>query len=162
MKITINIDKTFIIETLEKLTRTSITFFYKWLTTEGEALGYILGSIHFMTGIFIFLLIVISHTLYPNFYFQLFAFMLLLAVWIQHIFLKVCVIIVAEKRLTNNISPFHALLKDIFGIESDVFGNYLMVVETTALCFFALELISRCSAYFQKYGGNYIYNFLNF
>jgi hypothetical protein len=101
MQITINFDKNAIIETLEKLTRTSVRFFYKWLTSEGEALGYILGSIHVMAGIFIFLLIIISHTVYPNFYFQAFAFVLLLAVWIQHIFLKVCIIIVAEKRLNK-------------------------------------------------------------
>jgi hypothetical protein len=162
MRITINFDKNVIIETLEKLTRTSVRFFYKWLTSEGEALGYILGSIHVMAGIFIFLLIIISHTVYPNFYFQAFAFVLLLAVWIQHIFLKVCIIIVAEKRLTNNVSPFHVILTDIFGITPEIFGNYLIIVETTALGFFALELISRCSAYLQKTGGNYIYNILNF
>ena len=150
MKIIIDFDKTILIENLERYLRSLIIFAYKWLTTEAEALGYILGSLHFMISIFLFLLVIVSHTFYPAFWLQCAVFLLLFIIWIQHVFLKVCISILAEKNLTNNISPFHKLVEDLFGISSHEFGNYLVTAETVALGCFGLELLSRMSIYLGR------------
>ena len=150
MKITIVFDKNTVVEKLESYLRSLTIFAYKWLTNEAEALGYILGSIHFMTSIFLFLLVIVSHTLYPAFWLQGVVFILLSVIWMQHVFLKVCISIVAEKKFTNNISPFHKLVEDVFGLSSHEFGNYLVTAETIALGCFGLELISRMSIYLGR------------
>ena len=64
-------------------------------------------------------------------------------VWLQHIFLKVCVSIIAEKDLTKNTSPFHEILETLFGISTEDFTNYFIVAETVALVFLGLEIFSR-------------------
>ena len=132
--------------------KSAIRYIYKWLTTDGEALGYILGHIHFMLFILLILCVLISHTLYPNFWFQLLIFCIIFIIWLQHIFLKVCVSIVAEKELTNNKSPFHELLETMFGISTDDFINYFIVAETFSLGFLGLELIARISSNIFRVG----------
>jgi hypothetical protein len=145
MKIVIDINKDYVIQRLEYFLRTFIIFAYKWLTTDGEVLGYILGFLHFITSIFIFILLVVSHTIYPAFWLQVVVFVLLLTIWIQHVVLKVCISVVAEKAFTENESPFHKLLEDLFGISSTDFSNYLVTVETVAIGCFGLELIANIS-----------------
>lgn len=151
MKIEIEFDKDTLIEKLETHLRFLVRFAYRWLTNEGEALGYILGSLHFMLLIFLVLLVIASHTVYTNFWFQLTIFVCIFLIWIQHILLKVCISVVAEKNFTNNTSPFHTLLEDVFHIHPADFGNYFVVVETVAVGCLALELISRCSGYIKAY-----------
>ena len=151
IKIEIEINKKSVIEICTNFLKQFITFLYKWLTTEGEALGYILGHIHFMMFVLLILGILISHTLYPNVWLQLFIFCLIFIIWLQHVFLKVCVSIVAEKDLTNSHSPFHELLETLFGVSIHDFTNYFIVAETTALCCLGLELISRCSIYLKHH-----------
>jgi hypothetical protein len=150
MKIQIDFDKDNVIEKIETQLRFLVTFAYRWLTNEGEVLGYILGAVHFMSFVLLLLLVVASHTIYTNFWFQLSVFICIFLIWVQHIFLKVCVLVVAEKNFTKNISPFHILLEDVFQISSTDFSNYFVVAETVALCCFGLELISRCSVYTRK------------
>jgi hypothetical protein len=146
MKIVIEFDKNIFIEKIEKQIRNFIIFFYKWLTDDKEILGYILGILHFMIGGVILFLIIISHTIYPSFYLQCISFVLLAIVWVQHVFLKVCVLIVAEQNLTNKTTSFfHKLLEDMFGITAEEFGNYLVISETVALACFGLEIISKIS-----------------
>jgi hypothetical protein len=151
MKIQIDFDKDNLVEKLETHLRFLVTFAYRWLTNEGEVLGYILGSLHFMLFILLVLLVIACHTIYTNFWFQLSVFMCIFLIWVQHIFLKVCVSVIAEKNLTKNISPFHILLEDVFQISSTDFSNYFVVAETVALGCFGLELISRCSSHIHKY-----------
>jgi hypothetical protein len=151
MKIQIDFDKDTLIQHLETQLRGMVRFAFRWLTNEGEVLGYILGSLHFMLFILLVLLVIACHTIYTNFWFQLSVFMCIFIIWIQHIFLKVCISVVAEKNLTQNISPFHTLVEDLLHISSNDFGNYFVTAETVALCCFALELISRCSSHIQKY-----------
>jgi hypothetical protein len=151
MKIQIELDKDNLIEKLEQKLRFCITFAYRWLTNEGEALGYILGSLHFMLFVFLVLLVIACHTVYTNFWFQFSVFICIFLIWIQHIFLKVCISIVAEKNFTNSTSPFHRLLEDVLNISPANFGNYFVVAETAALGSFGLELISRTSTYIQCY-----------
>jgi len=151
MKIQIEFDKDNLIEKLETQLRFLVSFAYRWLTREGEALGYILGSLHFMLFIFLVLLVIACHTVYTNFWFQLAVFVCIFLIWIQHILLKVCISVVAEKNFTNNTSPFHTLLEDVLRIHPTDFGNYFVVAETVALGCFGLELISRSSGYISRY-----------
>ena len=151
MKIQIDFNKDNVIEKIETQLRFLVTFAYRWLTNEGEVLGYILGAVHFMSFVLLLLLVVASHTIYTNFWFQFAIFLCILLIWVQHIFLKVCVLVVAEKNFTKNISPFHILLEDVFQISSTDFSNYFVVAETVALGCFGLELISRCSSHIHKY-----------
>jgi hypothetical protein len=126
-----------------------VRFLYRWITHEGEVLGYILGTVHFMISTVIGMLIIISHTIYPSFWLQLFVFTVMTAILMQHIFLKVCISVVAEQGLTNNVSPFYTLLNDIFGISANDFINFFVVAETALVGSLGLELMSRCSVYLQ-------------
>lgn len=151
MKIEIQIDKESIIHSSVENLKNTIRFLYKWLTNEGEALGYILGYIHFMLFMFLMVSIIISHTIYPNFWLQLAIVIIIFFIWLQHIILKVCVSVVAEKDFTNNTSPFHDLFEHMFHISTNDFTNYFIVAETVALCCFSLGLISRVSLYLHGY-----------
>lgn len=145
MKIQIDIDKDKIIQSAEVFLRKFVTIAYRWLTTDGEILGYILGFLHFITSIFIFVLLIVSHTIYPALWLQIVVFILLLVIWIQHVVLKVCVSVVAEKILTTNESPFHKLIHELFGVTPGTFSNYLVTTETVAIGCFALEIIANIS-----------------
>jgi hypothetical protein len=96
MRFVIDIDKEKIISVLESKTRELIRFFYGWITSDGEILGYILGVIHFMLSVLIFMLVFVSHTIYPTLWLQGFALLCMGLVWIQHVILKVCITIVSE------------------------------------------------------------------
>lgn len=128
-----------------------ITFLYKWLTTEGEALGYILGHIHFILFIFLIICVIVSHTIYPRFWLQFVIFCAIFIIWLQHIILKVCISSVAEKELTKNLSPFHEFVEIVFGISANDFNNNLIVGETIGLICLGLELVGRVSIYLHKH-----------
>ena len=145
LRIQVEVDKDSIINSTVQFLNKSVQFLYKWLTTEGEALGYILGYLHFMAFVLLVIGIAISHTIYPSFWLQLFVFCVLFLVWLQHIVLKVCVSIVAEKHLTKTISPFHELMETIFKISTNDYVNDYMIGETAVVLCLALELISRYS-----------------
>ena len=142
-----------VVEKLEKYTVNTISFLYSWLTTDGEVLGYILGVIHFVTSTMILMMVVISHTLYPSFWLQLCAFICVFIIWIQHIFLKVCIYIVAERRLTNHEPPFFKIIRDVLGINTDEFISYIVTAETVAVGCLGLELISKISLYTYHFYG---------
>jgi len=147
LKIEIEIEKDSFIQSSVEFLKHIIQFLYKWLTTDGEALGYILGYIHFMLFVLLLLGILISHTIYTNIWLQFTIVCVIFAIWLQHIFLKVCVSIVAEKEFTNSISPFHELLETVFQISTNDFTNYFIVAETVALWCLFLELVCRYCIY---------------
>ena len=57
MRLVLDIDKEKTIEYLETKLRKLISFLYSWITHDGEILGYILGVLHFMISIIIFILL---------------------------------------------------------------------------------------------------------
>jgi len=154
MQIIVDINKDIIIEKLVKFLNYTISFLYKWLSTDGEVLGYILGTIHVILSIFILVCVFISHTIYPIFWFQCMVFVWLFLIWVQHVVLKVCVVIIAEKNLTQNQSPYYEimgeLLNKFFNIKLEDFIHYILVGETTAVACFGLEIVSKISEYIQK------------
>jgi hypothetical protein len=149
MKIQIEIDKDVYIRKSADFLKRLVTFSYRWLTNEGEGLGYILASVHFMLFLSVSLMVVVSHIVYPNFWLQLFMFSVMFAIWVQHFFLKVCVSVVAEQDFLQAPSPFYTLVEDILHISTSDFINYYIVAETTALACMGLGLISRVSMYMR-------------
>lgn len=151
MRILIDVNKEYIIEKIALFLIKTVSFLYRWLTTDGEVLGYILGTIHVFLSIFILVCVFVSHTIYPVFWFQCFVFMWLFLIWIQHVVLKVCVVIVAEKGLTQHQSPYYEImgefLKKLFNVELNDFITYLLVAETVAVACFGLEIISKISEF---------------
>jgi hypothetical protein len=147
MQIIVDVNREAIIEKMALFLNNTVSFLYQWLTTDGEILGYILGIIHITSSIFIFICIIVSHTIYPVFWLQCVIFICLFLIWIQHIVLKVCVVIVAEMNLTQNRSPYYEIMGEflhkIFNIKLTDFITYLIVAETVWVGCFGLEIISK-------------------
>ena len=147
MQIILDVNREAIIEKIALFLNKTVSFLYQWLTTDGEVLGYILGTIHITSSIFIFICIIVSHSIYPMFWAQCVIFICLFLIWIQHVVLKVCVVIVAEMDLTQNRSPYYEIMGDflhkIFNIKLTDFVNYLIVAETVWVGCFGLEIISK-------------------
>jgi hypothetical protein len=139
------------VEKAERYVRELVTFLYSWLTTDGEVLGYILGVSHFVISSTISVMVVVSHTLYPVVWFQVLVFVLLFIIWIQHVFLKVCISIVAEQKLTKKEPPFFQIIRDILHIQPTEFVNYFLVAETTWVGCFGLELVAKLSVFLYDY-----------
>lgn len=145
MKFTLEINNDKIVQSLELFFRRLIHFLYNWFTTDGEVLGYILGIWHFVFMIVILIFVILSHTFYTNIWCKLFVLFLITLIWIQHIVLNVCVVIVAEQKLTNSISPYFYLLKTLLNIDYSTLAAYTVIIETTAILCFSLEIISILS-----------------
>ena len=135
----------------ERYLRKFVTFLYSWLSTDGEVLGYILGVSHFVISATISVMVVAAHTVYPALWFQILVFVLLFVIWIQHVFFKVCISIVAEQKLTNKEPPFFQIIRDILHIQPTEFINYFLVAETTWVGCFALELLAKLSVFLYEY-----------
>jgi len=154
MKITISIDKEKIINSLDTNLRKLVFLLYSWLTSDGEVLGYILGVWHIMVCVTIFACIILSHTIYPAFWFQCLIFIFTLIIWIQHILLHVCVVFTAEKTLTNKEPPFYTIFRNLTNLHMDKYQTHFIVGETVGVGCFGLEIISRCFHYLFKYLNN--------
>jgi hypothetical protein len=135
----------------ERYLRKIVSFLYSWLSSDGEVLGYILGVCHFVISATICVMVLVSHTLYPVLWFQILVFVLLLVIWIQHVFFKVCISIIAEQKLTNNEPPFFQIIRDILHIQPTEFINYFLVAETVWVGCFGLELLAKLSVYLYDY-----------
>jgi hypothetical protein len=154
MKFTIELNREKIINVLELYIRNLIRILYQWLTNDGEVLGYILAVSHFIISIFLSIVLIVSHTIYPALWLQFIVWFGITLIWLQHVFLKVCVSIVAEQRLTNNTAPFYEIIQiicDFFNISSEGFVDNILVAETVAMICFGLALIGRLSVYFHEY-----------
>lgn len=152
MEIKVNIQENSITKHLEKVIIDLITFLYGWAVNENTLiLGYILGVIHVSFCITLILMVIISHTLYPAFWLQCVIFGIVLIIWLQHIFLKVCVIFITEFKLTQNDPPFYTLIKFFTNLDPTDWAIHFMVAETTAVGILALSLISRISLMLYKF-----------
>jgi hypothetical protein len=154
MRFVIDINKEKIIDYLESNLRSIVRFLYGWITHDGEILGYILGVVHFMTSIIIFMLLFVSHTIYPALWLQGIVLLCMFVIWFQHVILKVCISIVAEEKLTKGQAPFFGLVNDVsnlFKIPFDRFIENLLIAETISVACFTLAFIGRVSLYIRKY-----------
>ena len=135
MKFVVEINKEKVIETAELFLRKAVTYVYQWLTHEGELLGYVLAVLHATIGIGIAVAILIAFTVYPNFWFQVVLILFAWAVTIQHLILNVCVVAIAEKNLTNGVSPFYKFVEDVLSslhIDFQSFIQYFICLLYTS------------------------------
>jgi hypothetical protein len=150
-------DKEKIILLLETWLRVLVTFFYNWISTDGEVLGHILAVLHVLCALTLAISIVFAHTIYPSWQFQVFTFICLFFVWAQHIFLKVCIFTAAELKLTISHSPsilyLSKVFSSIFGTTLDNALTNLVLVETIIVACFSFELLSMLSLYLYSLHG---------
>ena len=139
-------EKQKIIDSLELGVRNITRFLFQWLSEDGEVLGYILAVIHSLGTIAIWACIFFSHTVFIDLRFQVFAFVLLFICWIQHVFLNVCVITVAEGVFTSSEPPSRILLNFLYGLilnEQNEPLKFLVLVETGMVIGLGLELLAK-------------------
>lgn len=153
MRFILDIDKDKVVSYLESTFRDLVRFLYQWMSSDGEVLGYILGIWHAMVCITIFICILISHTVYPAFWFQVGVFLSLFTIWIQHIFLQVCVVFVAEVSLTNKEPPFYTILRNLTGINPEEYSTNFLLAETVGVGCLFLGILCRISVYLHEYYG---------
>lgn len=95
-------------------------------------------------------LIVISHTIYPVFWFQFVIFLFVLAIWIQHLLLKTCVLTSLERKLMgpDNPTAIDVMLQS-FGIpiNKETRMGVTLLTSTMATMFLGLELVARTIMY---------------
>lgn len=136
-----------------------ITYIYGWISRDDEFLGHVLAVAHFIISATFYLLIVACHTVYPSIYFQLFVFFFVLVIWLQHVFLKVCISIVAEKELTKLHAPSIPLFEFVLqklNLTFEHFTNYFITAETVCVVMFSLEMLSKLSVIlYEKYDIHY-------
>lgn len=152
MRITVDLDRGQIIEYITNNFLRLVKFAYSWFTTDGEVIGCIIGVFHIIIGIGLAILVIISHTVYPSTYLQIFVFVMLVIILVQHITLKVCIFTLAEETLTNTGTIFHKTVSDLMnflGITLDNLLTNLVIIEIIAVSCFALELIAKFSTYIQ-------------
>ena len=144
-----------IVSYLESRLRYGITMMFSWLSTDGDILGYILSVVHILMFTALASSIVVAHTVYPVIWFQCLSITVLILVWLQHIFLKVCIVTIAEKSFTNKFAPSDPILKELFSylFRTDLNDalTTLVLVETVMVGCFSLELLSIFSVFLHKY-----------
>jgi xanthosine utilization system XapX-like protein len=124
----------------------AVTFLYKWLTTDAEILGYILAVLHVLISTTLMICTGLAHTVYPTWQFKLGCYICMVLVWLQHIFLNVCIFTVAELSLTKISPPSNIYLSRILGTLmgtslSEAMTRLIMGETITVSCF-TLELLS--------------------
>ena len=123
-----------------------IKYVYGWISKDNDFLGHVLAVSHFIISGTFYLLIIACHTVYPSLYFQLFVFISLLIIWLHHVFLKVCISIIAEKELTKMYAPSIPLFEVVLNwlnFTFEDFTNYFITAETTCIIMFGLEIMSK-------------------
>lgn len=142
------------IKTLKNGMINFIKYVYGWISKDDEFLGHVLASSHFILSATFYLLIVACHVVYPSIYFQLFVFICVFIIWLQHIFLRVCISVLAEQELTKLNAPSIPLFKAILeklNITFEDFTNYFLTAETTCVIMFSLEMLSKLTVYSYHY-----------
>lgn len=144
--------KQFIVEKLEVLLRLG----YTWLTDNDEILGKILYTLHILTLLVLLVMIFISHTIYPVFWLQVLVFIVVFAIWVQHILLRSCVCSSLERKLMGVDAPLAIdVVLSILGIPVSKQSRMgvTLLMSSTGVAFLGLELIARCVMYWREQAG---------
>lgn len=135
-----------VVDNLESFLR----FIYKWITDRDEILGEIVYTLHIFGFWTLIVLVVISHTIYPVFWFQAIIFSFIFAVWIQHVVLHTCVLTSIERRLLGpkGHNMVDSLL-NVFGIpvQNETRMGVTLMLSTVGVLFLGLELTARLVMY---------------
>lgn len=154
MKFVIDIDKEKISNSIQTFLISSVQYTYSWLSNDGEIMGYIIGVYHIIIAFTILIMILVTHTIYPNVWLKLYILVCLSIIFIQHIFFEVCLLIPIEENLTKQKTIFYPFLERClkpFSITVEQFILYLVISEGTAIACFSLELLSEFSKFLYLY-----------
>lgn len=138
-----------IVNGLESLMR----FMYGWITDNDEVLGNIVYVMHIFALNTIAVLYVISHTLYPVFWFQTFVFVIGLIVWLQHIVLHTCVCTSLERRL---LGPDGNLAIDVvlnlfdIPVSKETRIGVTLLMSSLSVLFMGFELTARSVLFIRE------------
>ena len=152
MILTIKVDK----EKLQELIEVFVRYLYAWLSTDGEVIGTIIGIYHLLIAVSILIIMIVSHTIYPNFWLKLYNFLCMFIIFIQHIVFNVCLLIPVEEKLTKKTTIFYPLIEQLLkptSITIPQFITYIVLAEGIAVCCFGLELCSIISRFVYTYYG---------
>lgn len=127
-----------------------IRFIYKWITDNDEILGEIVYTLHIFVFWTLMVVVIVSHTIYPVFWFQALIFFVVCMVWIQHMVLRTCVLTSIERKLLgpSGHNMIDSLL-NIFGIpvQNESRMGVTLMLSTMGAAFLGLELTARSSMY---------------
>ena len=129
---------------LEKFMR----YFYGWLAENDETLGRIVYVLHIFVFNMILVLIIVSHTIYPVFWFQVFVFLIVFLVWTQHVILRTCICTSLERKLIGKSAPISVdiileTLKIPVSTESRM--GVTLLISSLTVFFLGFEILSRIS-----------------
>jgi hypothetical protein len=131
----------------------SFRFLYKWITDKDEILGEIIYMLHMFGFWTMMTLLILSHTVYPIFWFQFMIFLFVCIIWIQHVILQTCVLTSIERRLLgpNSHTMIDSLLT-IFNIpvQKETRMGVTLMLSTVGVMFLGLELTARSSMYCRE------------
>lgn len=135
-----------IVEHLESWFR----FIYKWITDKDEILGEIIYILHLFGFWTLMVLVAVSHTIYPLFWFQALIFSFVCLIWIQHVILRTCVLTSIERRLLGPES--HTMIDSLlnaFGIpvQKETRMGVTLMLSSVGVLFLGLELVARSVMY---------------
>jgi hypothetical protein len=156
MILTINLNKEKLQESLEAFFTRLVRYLYAWLSTDGEVIGTIIGVYHLLIAISIPIIMIVSHTIYPNFWLKLYTFLCLFVIFIQHLLFNACLLIPMEEKLTNKATIFYPMIEQLLeptGITLTQFITYIVISEGIAVGCFFLELVSIISRFVYTYYG---------
>jgi hypothetical protein len=126
-------------------------FIYSWIATTDEVLGRIVYVVHILVATTIAVLVVVSHTIYPVFWFQFMIFCIVLAVWLQHIFLQNCFATMIENKLLQTSDEGIDIILKIFGIPlmKETRMGFTLITGTIIVGLLGLELVARSSMFLR-------------
>lgn len=130
----------------------SLRWAYKWLSDNDDVLGKILSTLHILVLIVIFVLIVISHVIYPVIWLQLFVFGIVFLIWLQHVLLHACVCSSLERKLMGDDAPLAIdIILNILRIpiSKETRMGLTVLLSSLTVGFLGLELIARGVMYLR-------------
>jgi len=135
-------------ETLVFLLEKFMRYFYGWLAENDEMLGRIVYVLHIFVFNMVAVLIIVSHTIYPVFWFQVFVFLIVFVAWVQHVILRTCICTSLERKLIGKSAPISVdiileTLKIPASTESRM--GVTLLISSLTVFFLGLELLSRIS-----------------
>ena len=139
-----------VVDILERITR----FAYKWIATDDEVLGEIIYRLHMFGSLTLITLIVVSHTVYPVFWFQLSIFVFIFCIWLQHILLKTCIITTLESKFIKNNKRVMLIdsTLELLGmpIQPETQAGVMLIWSTGCVVFLGLEIVARSVMYWRS------------
>lgn len=107
--------------------------------------GRIVRALHHFGTYALVTLVIISHTIYPTFWFQTCVVFFYGIIWIHHVLTNGCVVSKVEQRLIGDNNSFVDPYLELFNIEADEKSKQGILILGSTLCIslLSLEWVSR-------------------